>query len=130
MAYQNNYNNNNQGRNQGQKKKHSGAKEGIQRAGVNEGKIYISAWVYRKNHGLIKISGFENRKSTRSQSERGNQFVTIMFECFYKDSGNTILELANYNLTTGKVFLEKLGYVVSTKAPNGGYTGPINTGGR
>lgn len=129
--YQNNYQNNygnSYGGNRGgrQTKKHSGAKESIQRKGKNEGGVSVHAWIYRKGMGLVKITAFENAKSTHSSSDRGNKFVTMMFEMFYKDSGNTVLEVGNYCLTTGKVYLEKPGWVISTKAPNGGYCGPVN----
>ena len=107
-------------------KKKSGAKSGIQKTGKNQGKIYISAWKANKEHGLVTISAFENARSVRSESRNGNKFVTLMFEVFYKRTGSKVLELANYNLTTGKVYLEKLGWVISTKAPNGGYVGGIN----
>ena len=106
-------------------KKRSGAKMGIQSKGRNEGKIYVSAWKANKQHGLVKISAFENARSTRSESQSGNKFVTMMFEIFYQNSGSKVLEIAPFNLTSGKVFLEKLGWVVSTKARNGGFTGKI-----
>ncbi|MEP3228767.1 MAG: hypothetical protein ABJO02_03360 [Reichenbachiella sp.] len=115
--YQNNYR---QDRNQ---KKHSGAKE----KQCKNGALGIFAWNYSRNRGLISVKGFTNSKSTESESERGNKFVTIMLECFYKNSGNRVLELVNYNKTTGKAYLEKLGMVISTKAPNGGYFGQIKS---
>ena len=107
-------------------KKKSGAKMGIQSKGINEGKIYISAWKANKRHGLVKITAFENARSTRSESQAGNKFCTMMFEIFYQDSGSKVLEIAPYNMTSGKVFLEKLGWVVSTKARNGGYVGKVS----
>lgn len=132
MAYRNNYNNRNNYRNdyrgggyRNQPKKKSGAKTGIQSKGKNEGKIYVSAWKANKRHGMVSIIGFENGRSVRSESRNGNKFVTIMFEITFKDQGNTMLELGNYNLVTGKVYLERLGWVISTKAPNGGYCGKI-----
>lgn len=100
-------------------KKHSGAKEGQ----TKKGKLYVYAWNYSRDRGLIKIKAFENKKTTFSTSERGNEFATLMFEIFYTKTGNKLLEIAPYNLTTGKVFLEQLGIVISTKAPNGGYCG-------
>jgi len=135
MARFNNYNGNRYDfRNSGQDryqqqnwgKKKSGAKEGRQKAGKNQGKVYVSGWKANKRHGMVKISAFENARSTRSRSESGNEFVTMMFEIFYKDTGAKVLEVAPYNLTTGKVFLEKVGWCISTKARNGGYVGPIS----
>lgn len=138
MAYSNNafqnggYGNGHyQNRNKGnyrnaQPKKKSGAKMGIQSKGRNEGKIYVSAWKANKQMGLVKITAFENSRSTRSESKSGNKFVTMMFEIFYQNSGSKVLEIAPFNLTSGKVFLEKLGWVISTKASRGGYCGKVN----
>ena len=136
MPYRNNYNqrrqfvddyrSGNRGNYRFRPKKKSGAKAGIQSRGKNEGKLYVSAWKANKEHGMVKISAFENARSVSSESRNGNKFVTMMFEVFYKRTGSKVLEVANYNKTTGKVFLEKVGWVISTKAPNGGYVGPIS----
>lgn len=108
-------------------KKKSGAKEGtyVTKDGVTG--MYISAWNYSRRRGLLVCKAFENSKSKKYESERGNTFISMMFECFYKDNGNKVLEVALYNTRTGKVFLEKLGMVISTKAPNGGYFGQIKS---
>lgn len=111
-------------------KKRSGAKAGtFTTKGTSKRKswtgIYVNAWNYSRSRGLITVSGMENSKSTKSTSKNGNRFITIMFEVFYKRTGNSFLELANYNVTTGKVYLEKLGMCISTKAPNGGFFGKI-----
>jgi len=104
-------------------KKKSGAKEGR----TKDDKIFVSAWNASKEKGMISISAFENRKSTESKSDRGNMFITMMFEIIYKRTGNKMLEVGNYNLTTGKVFLQKPGLVISTRAPNGGFCGKISS---
>lgn len=105
-------------------KKHSGAKSG---QGKN-GKFYVTAWNYSKQRGLIAVKAFENSKSVRSESPNtGNRFITMMFEVFYKKTGAKVLEIASFNVNTGKVYLQKLGMVISTKAPNGGYFGQIKT---
>lgn len=133
MARHNRYNNrrNNYSNNRGfdrQPKKRSGAKQGVITKGKNrdEGFIYLSAWKANKRHGLVTVKGFENQKSTRSEARStGNKFVTIMLEIVFRDSGNKMLELVNYNLTTGKVYIDQLGWVLSTKAPNGGFLGKV-----
>ncbi|MGP2571608.1 hypothetical protein, partial [Ornithobacterium rhinotracheale] len=105
-------------------KKHSGAKAG---QGKN-GRFYVTAWNYSKQRGLITVRAFENSKSVRSESPNtGNRFITMMFEVFYKKTGAKVLEIASFNVNTGKVYLQKLGMVISTKAPNGGYFGQIKT---
>ena len=125
-APQNFKDNYNRGGNISRPNKRSGAKLGIQSKGKNEGKVYVSGWKANKSHGLVKITAFENGRSTRSESKTGNRFVMLMFEIFYQNTGTKVLELANFNLTSGKAYLEKLGWVVSTKAPNGGYVGKIS----
>ena len=125
MAY---YRNSNRGNNfHRDQKKRSGAKEGsfVTKDGVTG--IYINGWNYNRRRGLLTVKAFENSKSKKYESDRGNKFISLMFEIFYKDSGNKILEVGLYNMTTGKVFLEKIGMVISTKAPNGGYFGQIKS---
>ena len=110
------------------RKKHSGAKEGVQTAGINKGKLYVTAWNYSRGRGMITVKAFENKKSKAYEVKKtGNRFVMMMFEVFYKRTGNTVLELASYNLDSGKVYLEKLGMVISCQAPNGGYFGQIKS---
>ncbi|MFJ1366451.1 hypothetical protein ACILDU_08405 [Capnocytophaga canimorsus] len=112
-----------QGQSQQPYKKKSGAKEV---KGLNKnGKEYfgVSAWFKSKNSGLVKISAFENQKSTYFTTQRGREGVSMMFEVFYRDSGIKRLEVATYFFDNGKAFLKDLGIIVSTKAPNGGYAG-------
>lgn len=99
--------------------KKSGSKHGKTKKGAH----YVTAWNVSKSKGFLTVKAFENKKSVYSESENGNKFIMMMFEIFYKDTGNTVLQLANFNLTTGKVYLDKLNMVISTKAPNGGYFG-------
>lgn len=103
-------------------KKRSGAKEGR----TKKDKIYVIGWNASKRRGMIQFKAFENKKTTFSTSKNRNEFATMMFEFFYKDSGNTILEIIPYNLTTGKAYSQKLGMAISTKAPNGGFFGSIS----
>lgn len=109
------------------RKKRSGAKNGITQKKNNHagGKIWVNAWNYSRQRGLITASAIENKKSVKSKSKNGNRFVTMMFEIFYHNTGNTVLEVANYNVDSGKVYLEKIGMVISCQAPNGGYFGRI-----
>lgn len=102
-------------------KKRSGAKQGL----TKKGKIYVNAWNVSKSRGFITVEAFENKKSTRSVSKSGTnyKFITMMFEVFYHKTGNKVLEVANFNMTTGKVHLKKLNMTISTKAPNGGFFG-------
>ena len=106
-------------------KKRSGAKEKsfVTKDGFTG--ICIHAWNYTRRRGMLRVKAFENSKSKTYESKRGNEFISLMFECFYKDTGNKLLEVALYNTKTGKAYLEKLGMVISTKAPNGGYFGQI-----
>lgn len=132
QPYPNDYNNRGRGgynnRNQ-EPPKRSGAKEGIISKGKNAGKgmIYISAWKVNKRHGMVSIKAFENAKSKRWESDRGKKHVSLIFEVIFKDQGNTMVIPANYCMTTGKAFLDQLGWVVSTQARRGGYCGPIST---
>ena len=105
------------------RKKQSGAteKEFVTKDGATG--TVINAWFRNRKAGMVKIVAFENSKSVKSESRKGNRFITTMFEIFYKDSGNKILEIGTYNYNSGKVFLKKTGIIISTKAPNGGYAG-------
>lgn len=107
-----------------QKKKKSGAKFVV--GTTKEGRQFrgVSAWFHRKDCGLVKINAFENSNTPDEvTSNLGNVFLHLMFEVFYQNSGQKALELGLFNLTTGKVLLKRLGIVISTKAPNGGYAG-------
>jgi hypothetical protein len=105
--------------------KKSGAKQGM----TKHKKLYISAWNASKTKGLIKISAFENRLSKTYERElktgdvKPEICLSMMFEVFYSTTGNTVLELGFYNLTTGVVVLGKVGLTIATKAANGGYCG-------
>ena len=128
MGGRKNYNDNYQSNDNGSKKKHSGAKVGVQREGKNKGKIYLSAWNYSRSRGMITVKAFENAKSKAyTVKSTGNRFVMVMLEIFYKKTGNIILDLVSYNLDTGKAYSDKLGMVISCQAPNGGYFGQIKT---
>ena len=146
MARNNNYNNNfnaprswdapqnfqqnfNNGGRISEPKKRSGAKQGMITKGKNrdKGYIYLSAWKANKRFGMVTVKGFENDRSKRSEAPTtGARFVTIMLEISFVDQGNVELELVSYNLTTGKAYIEKFGWVLSTKARNGGYLGKIS----
>lgn len=103
-------------------KKKSGAKEV---SGTNSnGKWWgVSAWFANKRSGLVKISAFENEKSTRFENEKGEESIMLLFEVIYPNTGQKVLEISQYKFSTGKAFLSNLGIVISTKSPNGGYCG-------
>ncbi len=109
------------------KKKRSGATEKQYRTRDGVTGLCVHAWNYSKSRGMVSVKAFENSKSVYSEEKKlgKNKYVLLMFEIFYHNSGVKILELANYNLTTGKVFLKKINMVISTKAPNGGFFGQI-----
>lgn len=112
-GYNNNYNNR-------PRKKRSKAGCGV---GKN-GKFYVWGWNASKQKGLIKVNAYENRKSKKYEvKSSGKKFIMMMFEIRYMRTGNTVLELASFCTTTGKVYLDKLGMVISCNAPNGGYMG-------
>lgn len=128
---QNNYGNNNRGYNSrgrgGQGKKRTFAKEGRIRGGKSDGLLYISATRYSKKFGKVTAKAFENHSSKKSESDRGNKFVSLAFEITWVDTGNKSTYWALYNLTSGKAFIEELGWVISTK---GNYFGPVKNNGR
>ncbi|MDO5607391.1 MAG: hypothetical protein Q4G08_02935 [Capnocytophaga sp.] len=105
-------------------KKRSGAK--VVQGNTKDGVMYygVTAWFYRRRTGLVTISAFENSRSKRYTGEKnGNNFISLLFEVFYRDTGSKFLEIAQFNINTGKVLLPKTGIVISTKANNGGYAG-------
>jgi len=104
------------------RKKRSGAKCGV---GTN-GKFYVSAWNASRDKGLIVVSAFENKKSKKYEvKSSGKKFTMMIFEIVYRKTGNKVLELASFCTTTNKVYLKRLGMVISCNAPNGGYMGQI-----
>lgn len=120
------YNDNNRANNRANNRvvrKRSGAKfvQGM----TKDGHPYrgVVAWFWRKSCGMVKISAFENQKSTEFETSNGRQGIALLFEVLYRDSGVKHLETGTYFYDTGKVFLKRLGIVISTKAPNGGYCG-------
>lgn len=100
-------------------KKRSGSKSGF----TKDNKFYVTAWNRSKEKGFIKVSAFENKKSTRFENEHGEESIMLMFEIFYERTGNKLLEIAQYKFKTGKAFLSTLNMVISTKSNNGGYFG-------
>lgn len=125
MSYNPNYDRYNNSGGQQQQKKRSGAKESTIGKGKSQGMIAVTAWNYSKKRGLITVKAFQNKKSTKSKSDKGNRFVSLIFEVFYHRTGNTIICPAPYNVDSGKAYLDKLNMVISTKARNGGYFGRV-----
>lgn len=103
--------------------KKSGASESIISSGKSKGLIAVNAWNKSKSKGFITAKAFQTHKSTKSVGESGKRHVALVFEVFYRDTGNTVICPASYCVDTGKAFLDKLNMVISTKAPNGGYFG-------
>ncbi len=129
-GFQNNqgYNHSDYGyqRNQGfntPKKKRSGAKLSRITKGKGQGMWSVHAWNYSRSKGLITVKGFQNTKSTKYSNASGEESSSIMLEIFYKRTGAKWLELCWIKENTGKIHIDSLGMVISTKAPNGGYFG-------
>ena len=107
-------------------KKRSGAKETIQKKGKNKGKLAIVAWNYSRRRGMIQFSAFENKKSKRVKSKKGNRYLSLIGELVMKDTGEVTIHPIVYDVDSGKAYLRRLHMVISTKAPNGGYFGTAN----
>jgi hypothetical protein len=99
-------------------RRRSGAKQGtFQKKGLMGGTgIFVTAWRYDSQaNGIIKLSAFENKKSKKVKSKTtGQEGLLMMFELEFPN-GTKRLELSILNLTTGIVWLPKLGFVVNTK---------------
>ncbi len=126
MSYNNNNYNQNSGYNQN-KKKRSGAKLSPIKIGKGRGMWSVHAWNYSKERGLVTVKGFQNTRSTKYSNDQGEQSSSIMLEIFYHRTGQRLLNLGWIKENTGKIYVDKLGMVISTKAPNGGYFGKINS---
>lgn len=101
-----------------QKGKYSGVKTGIAfNKKFKQDFRWINGFYIGKKTGLLKISAFENSKSKRytDKSGKGNKFVMLMFEVFYQNTGNKVLELASFHEQSQTVVLQKLGLFIDCK---------------
>ncbi len=102
-----------------EQKKHSGCKSGVDK----NGKQYVSGWKYDKRNGLRKFyaSPYSGTHETKSKSNRiwQNWFVRIEMP-----NGQEIKTSGLYDVSTGKITISQLGFVMNPRGGRGGYVGP------
>jgi len=111
------YNNNNY--NNRPKKKHSGCRAGTDK----KGNPYLTGWNYSKSRGMISFFAAPTSKTKKSTSGSGRTWYNWMLKVFNKRTLQTTIYSCLVTEDCSKAVIEKLGFVMNAKAPNGGYVG-------
>jgi len=125
MAWDNSYGGGRQKRRSAApKRKKSGAREGLDK----NDRHYVSGWRKGKNCGFVSAIFSEDRKFPKSgEAERGSlaghKWVRYRGQLQFKDQGNSQWVTGIWWPSLGKLKIPKLGWVLSTKAANGGFFG-------
>lgn len=112
-----------------QRKKHSGAKMGMGKNGLN----FISAWNYSRRFGLITLIGSHRKEgANKNGTLQRNRCVNRKGEelLIYSCTLNVPMQSPRvvtgfFNPNDNKLRIPDLAMVVSPYAPNGGYFGRI-----
>jgi len=116
----NNYGNGNRNSyQQREQKKHSGCKSGTDR----NGKPYVQGWKFDKRNGLRSFYATPYKGTQEVKSKTGkvwqNWFVRIK-----NADGSEIKTSGMYDVSTGKVIIDSVGFVMNPRGGRGGYLGP------
>lgn len=103
---------------QGQQKKHSGAKTGQDK----NSNPYVRGWKFDKFNGLRSFYCTPYTKTKRVTSGNGRTWENWLCKVTKAD-GSTALHSCMCELSTMKVTINDLSFVINPKASNGGYTG-------
>ena len=103
----------------GTTKKHSGCKSGVDK----KGRRYVSGWKYTKRAGLVSFfaAPYKGTKQRRSKNDILWENWIVKFR-----SNTTMVEditTCLYNVQSGKVVIQKMGFVMNPKGGKGGYVG-------
>lgn len=104
-------------------KKHSGAKVGVNQKGSRKGEKHITFWNYSKQRGLITGIGTSYSGTKTHESKSGRKWQNWMVVLQNKRTFQEWKTSGLYDLTTGKLIINSMGWVVNPKAPRGGYAG-------
>ncbi|SNR15802.1 hypothetical protein [Tenacibaculum jejuense] len=91
---------------------------------VNQPKVWVTGYNISKRAGTIKFQGIENSKSVRYQGEKnGNKHILMFVECFYENTGVTVLEWVDVNITNKTAVFKKMNMLADGRTyPKGAIT--------
>lgn len=110
----------------GNKKKHSGARTCISSKPGHEGQIFISAWNFSREKGLVKVFVSPYKGTRDVQSGSGRTWRVMMAKLSFGRSGQEKIEPVLMDVQSGKVVIKSMGWVVNPRARNGGYCGSFS----
>jgi hypothetical protein len=86
--------------------------------------FWLNGYRISKAQGVVKINGFENKRSKRYVSPTNNkQHIMLFVECFYENTGNTVVEYIDVCIDSGTAVLEKMNLFMNFAAnPKGSIT--------
>lgn len=100
-------------------KKHSGCKGGQDK----KGRSYVSGWKYSRRTGLVSFFAAPYKNTSTHKSEHGRVWENWICKIQNKSTMQESIMPCLYDRTTGKVILQKLGFVMNPKGGRGGYVG-------
>jgi len=107
------------------RKKHSGAKSGVNKAGKMKGAINITFWNYSRGGGLLTGIATPYGGTHEVKSKSGRLWQNFMVSWFNKTTKAKGTVSGLYEPASGKLLISDWGWVVNPKAPNGGYAGRV-----
>jgi hypothetical protein len=100
-------------------KKHSGCKGGIDK----KGRSYVSGWKYSKRSGLVSLFAAPYKGTSTHKSENGRTWENWIVKLQNKSTMTETIMPCLFDRSTGKVIIQKLGFVMNPKGGKGGYVG-------
>lgn len=100
-------------------KKHSGCKGGQDK----KGRSYVSGWKYSRRTGLVSFFAAPYKGTSTHKSNNGRVWENWIVKIQNKSTMQESIAPCLYDRTTGKVIIQKLGFVMNPKGGRGGYVG-------
>ena len=94
----------------------SGAKMGF-----SDGKFWVNGWNASKSRGIVKFSGFENKRSKKYEGKQNKKKHIMLFvEVFYERTGSTVVEYIDVCLSEGTAVFKKMNMFMDCSVDMGG----------
>jgi hypothetical protein len=100
-------------------KKHSGCKGGQDK----KGRSYVSGWKYSRRAGLVSFFAAPYKGTNSHKSENGRTWENWIVKIQNKSTMTESITTCLFDRSTGKVIIQKLGFVMNPKGGKGGYVG-------
>lgn len=120
LLYELNNNSNGKGNRKRKADKHSGCKSGTDK----NGKPYVQGWKYDKRNGLRSFYATPYKGTQEVKSKRSGRLWQNWFVRVRNADGTEVKTSGMYDVSTGKVIIDSMGFVMNPRGGRGGYVGP------